>query len=233
MHQVRDKKKKVGGRQTFCYTDLHTYALLPFFFLHESSWFDGRGIAVLPMGEKNHYQIVMNTFESLTTEQFKALQSETLTIEKFQPILDAQVQPGKMKILSAKWLTYYRAHERNATEYIFQDRIILAGDAAHCHSFAAGQGMNLGFQDAYNLSWKLAMVLNEVATPSLLDSYNEERPAMADGVIKLSSWALDDTLCLDTKFKRAMQRVAVMFHPITKRLLAHKFAPMSMVCFMI
>ena len=54
---------------------------------------------------------------------------------------------------------------------------ILAGDAAHIHSPAGGQGMNTGMQDAFNLAWKLAMVLHGAAKPSLLNSYSIERCA--------------------------------------------------------
>ncbi|GJJ68398.1 hypothetical protein EMPS_00744 [Entomortierella parvispora] len=193
------------------------------------NFFDGKGIAILPMGEKNRVQLMINTFKTLTTEQFKALQSETLTVETFQPILDAHVYPRRMKVLTVKWLTYYRVHERNAKEYVFQDRIILAGDAAHIHSPAAGQGLNLGLQDAYNLSWKLAMILNGTAPPSLLDSYNEERPALSESVIKVTANAFDKEFCLDTKFKRAIKRFMIAIYPITERLLAPMLAPISMI----
>ncbi|GJJ68401.1 hypothetical protein EMPS_00747 [Entomortierella parvispora] len=193
------------------------------------NYFDAKGICVLPMGEKNRVQMVINTFKTLTTEQFKALRSETLTVETFQPILDAYVYPRRMKILTVKWLTYYRVHERNAKEYVFQDRIILAGDAAHIHSPAAGQGLNLGLQDAYNLSWKLAMILKGIAPPSLLDSYNEERPKMAETVIKVTASSFDSELGLDTKFKRAIKRFMIAIYPITERLLAPVLAPISMI----
>jgi 2-polyprenyl-6-methoxyphenol hydroxylase-like FAD-dependent oxidoreductase len=61
-------------------------------------------------------------------------------------------------------------------------RVFLAGDAAHIHSPAGGQGMNTGMQDAFNLAWKLAMVAHGAAMLSLLDSYSVERSAVGDRV---------------------------------------------------
>ena len=61
-------------------------------------------------------------------------------------------------------------------------RVFLAGDAAHIHSPAGGQGMNTGMQDAFNLAWKLALVCHK-RTAELLDSYSAERSAVGDQVL--------------------------------------------------
>lgn len=63
-------------------------------------------------------------------------------------------------------------------------RVILAGDAAHVHSPLGAQGMNIGLQDSYNLAWKLQLVLQGASRPELLDSYEEERRAIANGVLR-------------------------------------------------
>ena len=65
-----------------------------------------------------------------------------------------------------------------------QGRVFLAGDAAHVHSPAGGQGMNTGMQDAFSLAWKLAMVWHDRATPALLDSYSSERSKVGDQVLR-------------------------------------------------
>jgi hypothetical protein len=63
-------------------------------------------------------------------------------------------------------------------------RVFVAGDAAHIHSPAGGQGMNTGIQDAFNLSWKLALVVRGRADSNLLDTYEEERRPVAQQVLK-------------------------------------------------
>ena len=72
------------------------------------------------------------------------------------------------------WLSRIGNETRQATVYR-SGRVLLAGDAAHIHFPAGGQGLNLGLQDATNLGWKLAAVLRGWAPPSLLDTYEAER----------------------------------------------------------
>jgi len=76
------------------------------------------------------------------------------------------------------WFSTYRVHHR-VTDRYRTGRAFLAGDAAHVHSPAGGQGMNTGIGDAINLAWKLAAVLRQGAPVALLDSYQAERRAFA------------------------------------------------------
>jgi 2-polyprenyl-6-methoxyphenol hydroxylase-like FAD-dependent oxidoreductase len=79
---------------------------------------------------------------------------------------------------TCSWFSTYRIHHRSATR--FRDgRCFLLGDAAHVHSPMGAQGMNTGLQDAYNLAWKLALVINGRADARLLDSYEQERLPIA------------------------------------------------------
>jgi 2-polyprenyl-6-methoxyphenol hydroxylase-like FAD-dependent oxidoreductase len=80
------------------------------------------------------------------------------------------------------WGSRFRVHHRIADEFR-SGRVFLAGDAAHVHSPAGGQGMNTGIQDAANLAWKLALVVRGRAPGSLLDSYERERRPVARGVV--------------------------------------------------
>jgi 2-polyprenyl-6-methoxyphenol hydroxylase-like FAD-dependent oxidoreductase len=81
------------------------------------------------------------------------------------------------------WLASFRINERKVKEYS-KGRVFLAGDAAHVHSPAGGQGMNTGMQDAFNLAWKLALVIGGSARPALLDSYSPERTAVGNRVLR-------------------------------------------------
>jgi 2-polyprenyl-6-methoxyphenol hydroxylase-like FAD-dependent oxidoreductase len=84
---------------------------------------------------------------------------------------------------SVGWHSVYKVHHRCVDEFS-KGRIFLAGDAAHVHSPAGGQGMNTGLQDAHNLGWKLALVINGIAKPTLLNTYNEERFPFAQSLVK-------------------------------------------------
>ena len=81
-------------------------------------------------------------------------------------------------------MTTFRINERKVENYRV-GRIFLAGNAAHVHSPAGGQGMNTGMQDAFNLAWKLALVQRELAAAEpLLESYNIERSAVGEQVLQ-------------------------------------------------
>ena len=77
-------------------------------------------------------------------------------------------------LASASWISRFTDATRQAAAYR-AGRVLLAGDAAHVHSPAGGQGLNLGVQDAVNLGWKLAEVVAGIAPADLLDTYHAER----------------------------------------------------------
>lgn len=80
------------------------------------------------------------------------------------------------------WLARFKVHCRQVAHYR-DDRVFLAGDAAHIHSPAGGQGMNTGIQDAHNLAWKLALVHRGDARGALLDTYEAERHAVGKAML--------------------------------------------------
>jgi 2-polyprenyl-6-methoxyphenol hydroxylase-like FAD-dependent oxidoreductase len=86
------------------------------------------------------------------------------------------------------WMTNFRLQHRSATHYR-AGRVFVAGDAAHIHSPAGAQGMNTGIQDAVNLGWKLAQVLNGLADPMLLDTYEPERGPVGRMVLRFTDRA--------------------------------------------
>ncbi|MEV4509649.1 FAD-dependent monooxygenase [Dactylosporangium sp. NPDC049525] len=85
----------------------------------------------------------------------------------------------------ARWMSRFHSDERQAPHYR-KGNVFLAGDAAHVHSPAGGQGMNTGLQDAANLSWKLAAVAQGWAPEGLLDTYQAERHPVGELVLRSS-----------------------------------------------
>jgi hypothetical protein len=81
------------------------------------------------------------------------------------------------------WITRFTDATRQAASYRDR-RVLLAGDAAHVHSPAGGQGLNTGVQDAVNLGWKLGQVVNGISPESLLDTYHAERHPVAARVLR-------------------------------------------------
>ncbi len=100
--------------------------------------------------------------------------------EELQKILDERI--GGITITTPHWLTCFEIHHGQVPAYR-HGRVFLAGDAAHIHSPAGGQGMNTGMQDAFNLAWKLAMAVRGEGGATLLDSYHAERHPIAASVI--------------------------------------------------
>jgi 2-polyprenyl-6-methoxyphenol hydroxylase-like FAD-dependent oxidoreductase len=96
--------------------------------------------------------------------------------------LAAMRGPTGMKLSDPTLLAAFRCYRRQ-TSVMRSGHLLVAGDAAHIHSPAGGQGMNTGLQDAANLAWKLALVVGGDASPALLDTYQEERHPIAAGVL--------------------------------------------------
>jgi 2-polyprenyl-6-methoxyphenol hydroxylase-like FAD-dependent oxidoreductase len=107
------------------------------------------------------------------------------TLVQTQAVIDRRGPQG-MSAFDPIWLAAFRINSRKVSRYRW-GRTFLAGDAAHIHSPAGGQGMNTGMQDAFNLAWKLAMVVRGVCGEPLLDSYGPERSAVGDQVLKAAT----------------------------------------------
>ncbi|KAB1074471.1 FAD-dependent monooxygenase [Methylobacterium planeticum] len=116
---------------------------------------------------------------------------------------------GGFRACDPVWLTNFRINERKVAEYS-RGRVFLAGDAAHIHSPAGGQGMNTGMQDAINLAWKLAMVARGGAAATLLDSYGPERSAVGDLVLR-NAGRLTDMATLSHPAAQAARNAALRF----------------------
>jgi 2-polyprenyl-6-methoxyphenol hydroxylase-like FAD-dependent oxidoreductase len=130
------------------------------------------------------------------------------TLSDVQALIDQRAGGGFMAT-DPVWLTNFQINERKVSQYR-HGRIFLAGDAAHIHSPAGGQGMNTGMQDAINLAWKLAMVVHGDARESLLDSYSPERNAVGDMVLR-NAGVLTDVATLTNPAAQAARNLVARF----------------------
>ena len=121
-------------------------------------------------------------------EAFREKHTQDSVIATAQRVL----HPYSLEVKSVAWFAVYQVGQRVTDR--FDDvpageagarlpRVFIAGDACHTHSAKAGQGMNVSMQDAFNLGWKLASVLEGRARPELLRTYSTERHAIAQELI--------------------------------------------------
>jgi 2-polyprenyl-6-methoxyphenol hydroxylase-like FAD-dependent oxidoreductase len=96
------------------------------------------------------------------------------TLAQFQELFRAHTGEQNVTLANPAWIATLSINQRMPNRFIV-GRAILAGDAAHVHSGAGGQGMNTGIQDALNLGWKLALTISGADAPDLLQSYESER----------------------------------------------------------
>ncbi len=124
-------------------------------------------VAFFPMQGEQRYRIVGAFPEGFDREEGEVLYEE----------IEARIREEArlaLDITEVNWFSVYKVHTRHVDRFS-AGRCFVAGDAAHIHTPAGGQGMNTGIQDAYNLAWKLALVVKGDAGARLLDTYNEER----------------------------------------------------------
>ena len=107
------------------------------------------------------------------------------TLQEIQKHLDERGAEN-VRASNPTWLSEFRVNERKVENYR-SGRVFLAGDAAHVHSPAGGQGMNTGIQDSCNLAWKLAWHLRGTTNAELLDSYSNERSEVGAMVVRATS----------------------------------------------
>jgi 2-polyprenyl-6-methoxyphenol hydroxylase-like FAD-dependent oxidoreductase len=110
-----------------------------------------------------------------------------------------------IRIQSVSWASAFNMNARLADRYRI-GRVFLVGDAAHTHPPTGGQGLNTSIQDAYNLGWKLAAVVDG-ASDALLDSYEEERRPIAAGMLGLATKLLDAAKRGDMRRGREVQQL--------------------------
>lgn len=136
-------------------------------------YFSPEGVTVLAPLPGGHHRIVATVDEAPPTPDHDHVQNLLST-------RGPQATPATVREIV--WSSRFRVHHRLADHYR-AGRIFLAGDAAHVHSPAGGQGMNTGIQDALNLAAKLVAVLRDNAPDATLDAYESERRPIAEEVV--------------------------------------------------
>ncbi len=132
----------------------------------------GTFLFAIPFGSHS-YRIGLNLHQS----------PRKFLIEKEVKELIQERSQGDYDVNSVSWISPFWIHSKIVKQLRYGS-LFLLGDAAHIHSPAGAQGMNTGLQDAYNLAWKLALVVQGRAKPELLDSYQAERYPIVSGIVK-------------------------------------------------
>jgi 2-polyprenyl-6-methoxyphenol hydroxylase-like FAD-dependent oxidoreductase len=145
---------------------------------HWHSWGTHQGgwVALCPFSTADTFQFQAQIPPDMETEP---------SLELFQSIVDERTGRSDLKLYDPTWLSLYQVNVRMVNQYRI-GQVFLAGDAAHVHSPAGGQGMNTGIQDACNLAWKLSAVLHG-ADGALLDTYEEERLPIAASMLGITT----------------------------------------------
>lgn len=123
--------------------------------------------------------IQLNEVNSAGQEVDRSKITPEIILRAAQRIMD----PYKLEYDYCDWWTAYQIGQRVGTSFSCDDRVFLAGDAVHTHSPKAGQGMNVSMQDAYNLVWKIGLVVKGLAKRSILKTYQSERRRIAQDLI--------------------------------------------------
>lgn len=150
----------------------------------------------------DEFAIFMPVRSSKTTRLISIIPRELqkqgkTSFEDIKPFLESAF---KVRIDKVNWYSTYSVHHRVA-EHFQQGRVFLAGDAAHIHSPAGGQGMNTGIGDAVNLGWKLASVIQQRAHPSILETYSPERRTFAKVLVASTDRAFTRIVAKDKPSK--------------------------------
>ncbi|BDZ64541.1 FAD-dependent monooxygenase [Agromyces mangrovi Wang et al. 2018] len=166
---------------------------LAFFFplTHPATW---RMIALLPDGAS----------------------ADGVTLDTLRAVV-ARYTDERLVLRDPVWLTGFAIANREA-ESFRSGRVFLAGDAAHIHTPAGGQGMNTGIQDAVNLAWKLGLVHHGASGPSLLDSYASERMPVARAVLETTGRAFGAATSDAPVARFLRSRVIGLAGPVVTRL---------------
>ncbi|MFH9587690.1 FAD-dependent oxidoreductase [Streptomyces luteogriseus] len=134
-------------------------------------------LAICPLAGTEDFQLVARFPEGTAPD---------LSLDGIRKVVADRSHLAPESVTELRWASDFRPRAALADRFR-SGRVFLAGDAAHVHSPAGGQGLNTSVQDSYNLGWKLGAVLRDGADTALLDSYEQERRPVAAEVLGLST----------------------------------------------
>jgi 2-polyprenyl-6-methoxyphenol hydroxylase-like FAD-dependent oxidoreductase len=175
-----------------------------------SQFSNERGLAILLPFQDGYVRVV-----TIDTAYQNSFAREDLTLDELQASMNAII-PVSTYARDPRWLTRWSAQLRQVPRYRV-GRVFVAGDAAHIHSPAGGQGLNTGVQDAYNVAWKLALVLRGQAPESLLDTYHLERYPVGQQVMRSSDSLLRSSLAHKTLMSTGRNFAIKVLMPLLPR----------------
>ncbi|MCP3798438.1 FAD-binding protein [Allokutzneria sp. A3M-2-11 16] len=100
--------------------------------------------------------------------------------------INRAMHPHQLTVRKVEWFSQFSVKESVAERFSLDDKVFLAGDAAHIHSVNGGQGLNTGLADAFNLMWKIGMVAGSGLPTEILRTYEQERKPVALNVVQAS-----------------------------------------------
>jgi hypothetical protein len=152
-----------------------------------------------------------------------------VTLEQMQELIVERTGKKNVRVRDPLWLSDFRINARMVDRFR-ERRVFVAGDAAHIHSPAGGQGIATGIQDATNLAWKLAAFLREGAPDSLLDTYDEERKPIAREVLQRTSAVTNIIFAMNpiAGFFRERLLVPILRQPFVQRRMFAKLSQLEM-----
>jgi 2-polyprenyl-6-methoxyphenol hydroxylase-like FAD-dependent oxidoreductase/heme-degrading monooxygenase HmoA len=185
-------------------------------FMHETDGRMDNMLVCVPLRGRSRYRIATMApprfFAQIGGKDAPPGFSEELAepmLEDIQTALDQLAPPGT-RASNLRWSSVFRISHGIVDRY-GDGRVFVAGDAAHLHPPAGGQGMNTGIQDAWNLAWKLALAVRGIAAPGLLDSYETERRPEGEEIVgRAVRMAFTDELDRDDLKRQFLQEMSML-----------------------
>ena len=185
-------------------------------------YFTDQGLVLIAsLKEENKWRIMIEVpWEMQNKSESEPAYYQEPTFEDLKKMVEVLNPIPDLKLYEPTWISRFRIHRRIIDRFRYGS-VFFAGDAAHLHSPAGGQGMNTGIQDAYNLAWKLRLVCRGIARPELLDSYNAERYPLSEQQVERTDAAFKMMLLrhpMSRKIRNRLFSLLLDLEPIQQRM---------------